>query len=81
MRSEVVDMHVAGPPVRVEFEMMMLDIREAVAHLYLAGMDLFRPKQFAAALDGYLARDGLKFRIDHEFRAERAVANFRAGEI
>jgi hypothetical protein len=41
---------IAKPPVRVEFEMMMLKVRQAAAHLVFAGQDFPRPQcLFAAA--------------------------------
>src|SRR4051812_46634705 len=42
--AEVVNMHVAGPPVALEFEMVVLDVGEAVAHFGFAGGDFLRPK-------------------------------------
>jgi hypothetical protein len=36
-RAEVMDVQIAGAAVRFKFEMMMLDVRQAVAHLIFAG--------------------------------------------
>ena len=38
-RAKVMNMQVTGSSVRLELEVMMLDVGEAVAHLFFAGHD------------------------------------------
>jgi hypothetical protein len=73
-RAEEVHVNVAGAPVRVELEMMMLHVRQAVAHERFAGAEFFRPQNFAASLDRDFAFDGVELRIDDQLRSDRALA-------
>src|SRR5512141_3443000 len=48
VRAEEVDVHVARAPVGFEFEMMMLQVGQAVAHGLLAGLNRPGPQQAAS---------------------------------
>src|SRR6266540_1321280 len=79
--AEIMNVEIAGVAMRFEFEMMMLDVLQAVAHLGFAGADVLRPNDFAASFDGRFSRNRLELRIDHQLWAQRAGAYLRAGEI
>ena len=81
IRAEIMHMRVARAAVRLELEMVVLNIREAVAHLGLAGADGLRPDDFPRALDLTSPGHGGKFRRDDQFRPERAGAHFRSREV
>ena len=68
------DVRVARAAVAGIFEMMVLQIRECVRHVLLAGENLLGPDHFAAALDPHGARDVIETGIDEQFRADRASA-------
>src|SRR5689334_18428743 len=80
-RAEVMHMHVARAAMRLELEMMVFDVLPAVAHLSFAAANVLRPNYFSGALDGDFAGHGLKIGINYEFRAKRAGADFRAGQV
>ena len=65
----------------LELKMVMLNIGKAVAHLPFAGRNLMGPQNFSRALDFYHAGNRLKFRVNDQFRAERTVAEFGAGQV
>src|SRR5262247_2220139 len=57
--AEEMDVQVAGPAMPLEFEVMVLDVRQTMAHLGLAGLDLLRPHTPPVAFDHNLAGHGL----------------------
>ena len=81
MRAEEVNVHIAWLAVTCEFEVMMLEIGEAVAHVFLTGLNLLRPDGFFSALDSHFAGDRLERCTDDELRTDAAGAEFRSGEI
>jgi hypothetical protein len=54
-RAEVMDMHVAGPAMRLELEVVMLEVLQAVAHCGIAGANFLRPEFTSITLDRHLA--------------------------
>jgi hypothetical protein len=75
-RAEKMDMQIARAAVRFKFEMMMLDVREAVAHFTFAGENFLRPKNVSGTFDFHRAGNGIELRVNHKFRTERAIADF-----
>jgi len=63
--AKEMDMYVARTPVRFEFEKMMFDILQAVAHFCFASANLFRPEYGPATTDHDFSRYRFKLRIDH----------------
>src|SRR5215813_14554078 len=76
-------MHVqiSRPPMLLKFEVMMLNVRQAVAHFGFAGADIFRPQGPAVTLDRYFAWNRGKFRIQDQLRTQGTVAQLRTGQI
>src|ERR1017187_2566370 len=72
--AEEMHVDIARTAVRLELEMMMLQVRRAVAHHGFPGMDLFGPDGPAVALDFHFPRHQAEIRIDHQFRADGARA-------
>src|SRR5579863_9683713 len=70
-----------GPAVRIEFEVVMLDIPQAVAHFRLARANLLPPQHARIALDHHLARHRLKIRVEHELGPDRTGANLRTRQV
>src|SRR5215469_2237221 len=64
-----------------EFEMVMLEVGEAVAHVLLAGSNLLLPDRPTVAEDAHCSGDVVEPGIDHQFRADAAVAKLRSREI
>src|SRR4029453_17661036 len=81
VRAEEMDVDVAGPAMRVELEVMVLDVAQAVAHLRLAAGHHTRPDPLAAPLDPDLARDGIEDRRQRQLRPDRRRAALRRGQI
>src|SRR5437867_10202328 len=72
--TKEVDMNVSRTAVCFKFEVMMLNILQAVAHFSLAASNLFRPQGAAGTMNRDDARHGFKFRIKHKFGSDRAGA-------
>jgi len=79
--AEEVDVHIARPAVGGEFEVVVFDIGQRVAHLGFAGGDGLRPDFRRAALDGDAAGDALKIRMMTSSGPMAHMAQFGAGEI
>jgi len=65
--AEEMDMDVAWAAMRFIFEVVMLDVAEAVAHFGFARADFFMPQRFTGAFDRDFARDGIESRIERNF--------------
>src|SRR5579872_6990388 len=81
VRTHEVDVQGAGLAVKGEFEMVVLEIRQAVTHVVLAGGDLFLPQHVVAAEDAHRTRNVVEHGIDHELRADAAHAQLRSGKV
>src|SRR5579863_565147 len=79
--AEKMHVQVPGPAVRIEFEVVMLDIPQAVAHFRLARANLLPPQHARIALDHHLARHRLKIRVEHELGPDRTGANLRTRQV
>ena len=60
---------------------MMLQIRQRVRHLALAGADGSRPKRPPGALDGHLSRHRIKLRADHQLRSDGTGSQLRRRQV
>src|SRR5262249_28018388 len=76
MGSVKVNVHVSGAAMRLELEMMMFDVGEAVAHAVFAAADLLAPEDAAVPLDGGSATNRAKIRVQRQLRSERARTEF-----
>jgi hypothetical protein len=71
-----VDVQITGATVRLEFEMVVLDVGQAVAHPGFAGGDGPGPEHPAGALDRHRAGNTRKIRVDHKFGTEGTRTDF-----
>ncbi len=76
VRAVVMHVNIARPPVRLELEMMMLDVREAVAHLSLASGNVTRPNRAAEPLDADATRHSIEIAVDDQLGSERTLRSF-----
>src|SRR5215469_2738163 len=74
--AEVMHVDITRAAMCFVLEMMVLDIREAMAHFRFARANLFRPENLSGTADGNLPNDGVERRIEYEFGAERTGAQF-----
>ena len=79
--AKKVHVNVARPPMLLKFEVMMLNVLEAVAHFLFAGADISRPQSPAVTLDRYFACNRGKLRIQDQLRTNRTVAQLRCRQI
>src|SRR5215469_7743249 len=79
--AKKVHVHVSRLPMLLKFEVMMLNVCEAVAHFGFAGADISRPQPPAVTLDCYPAWHRGKFRIEDQLRTNGTVAQLRSGQI
>jgi hypothetical protein len=74
--SEEVDVNISSPAMRFVFEMMMLDILQAMTHFGFAAAKSPAPLKIAVTPNRNCDRDGLEVRINDKFRANRTSAQF-----
>src|SRR5947199_10744067 len=76
-------MNVNVPRVAVRFvlEMMMFNILQTVAHLCLAGADLFSPQRPASAFNHDFAANRVENWFDDKLRSDRTGPQLRTGQI
>src|ERR1700734_3425559 len=81
MRAQKMDVHVSRAPMQFEFEVMMLQVAQAVGHFLLAAGNRLRPEWIAAAGDAYRARHGSKIGSDDQLGSDRTSAQLRTSQI
>src|SRR4051812_13879924 len=81
VRAIKMHVHVAGTPMRIELEVMMLDVHQVVTHRDFAGRDRILPHSMSRALDRHLSGHCLKVAADNELWPNRAGAKLGACEI
>src|ERR1700733_6834404 len=81
MGAQKMDVHVAGAAVQLEFEMMLLEIAQAVRHLLFAAGDGLRPVLIAIAHDAYLAGNGVESGANYELGTNGAGPQFGSSQV
>src|ERR1700676_435122 len=81
VRTQEMDMHNAGLAVGSKFEMMMLEIGEAVAHIQFARSNLLLPDGFAVAQDAHSSGYVVEPCVDHQFRTDAACPQLRTRQV
>jgi hypothetical protein len=76
VRSEEVYVDVSPPAVSFVFEMMVLDVSQAMAHFGFTAAESIGPMDVSFPFDGHVNRHGLEFWINHKFGSERTGAEF-----
>jgi hypothetical protein len=79
--SQEVNMDVSPPAVSFEFEMMMLNVLQAMAHFGFTRTERLGPVDIPFPLDRHRHRYGFEFGINHEFWSKRTRAQLRTGEV
>ena len=79
--SKEMDMNLARPAVALKFEMMVLNILQAVTHFGLSGAEALGPEHVLTPFDGRGHRDRLEFRIHYEFWSKGTRTELRTGEV
>ena len=69
IRAKEVDVNVPGAAVRIEFEMVVLQIGEVMRHGFLAAMDPAAPYHRGRPFYAHCAGDQGEIRIDDELRS------------
>ena len=82
--AQEMDMDVPWNPVRLEFEMMLLDLCQLEGGMLLASSDFLGPYRRTHAVDGALHRHGarhvLEFGIERQLRPDRAITELSPRE-
>ena len=81
MRTEEVNVDVAGLAVAGKFKVVMFQVREAVAHILFPGLDYLPPDCLSFALNTCFSGDCAEWSADDELRSDAACAQLRAGEV
>jgi hypothetical protein len=81
VRSEEVYVDVSPAAVSFVFEMMVLDVSQAMAHFGFTAAESIGPMDASFPFDGHVNGQGLEFWINHKFGSERTRAEFGASEI
>jgi hypothetical protein len=81
VRSKEVYVDVSPAAVSFIFEMMVLDVLQAMAHFGFTAAESFGPMDISFPFDGHGYRHGFEFRINHKFWPKRTGAEFGASEI
>src|SRR5262245_52456535 len=76
-----VHMNIPRTPVRVELEVVMLDVRNTVTHGLFAGNDLAMPYRAALPFDGHSTGYFVEIAVDDELRSQGTVTKLRARQI
>src|SRR5450432_962918 len=79
--AEKMHVHIARPAVGFEFKVVVLQVRQAVAHHSLAGLDRLPPQHLTRAFDRHLARHVLEIRVHHQLRTDGAGAQLRCRQV
>ena len=74
MRPEEMPVDIARLAMSLELEMVMFEVGQAVAHLFLSSCHFLRPNRFRSTLDPNFPVDGQKFPTNHKLRSEAAGA-------
>ena len=81
VRSKEVNVDISTAAMSFVFEMMVLDVSQAMAHFGFTAAECLGPMDIAFPFDGCGYGNGLEFWIDHKFWSKRTGAKFGAGEV
>ena len=81
MSAEEVHMDASGNAVPLVFEVMVLEVSNAVRHVLFACLDRLMPQREATALDADLAGDRTKLGTDNQLGTDAALAKLGAREV